>query len=280
MSRPMWLVSLIKRSFPRRFLFARATKMPVVGGVLNRLLFDGDDLFYLPPDRLVQAATRRTVCVGRGVEVAPDMVLPSQVVEHFIWQARVHWIMNTCVCRDASSCRDYPLNLGCLFLGEAAAGINPALGRRVTREQALEHARRCREAGLVQLVGRNKLDTVWLGVGPGDRLLTICNCCPCCCLWRVLPHISSNVGERVTPMDGVVMAVTDRCIGCGTCAKAGICFVDAIRLVDGRSVIGDACRGCGRCVEVCPQGAIKLTVAGSWFVERSIARIAPLVDVR
>jgi len=27
--------------------------------------------------------------------------------------------------------------LGCLFLGEAALGINPQLGRRVTKEEAL-----------------------------------------------------------------------------------------------------------------------------------------------
>jgi NAD-dependent dihydropyrimidine dehydrogenase PreA subunit len=276
----MWLVSLIKRTFPKRFLLTLATKAPIIGSALHRLLFD-DDLFYLPPDHLVQAGTRLTVSVGKAVKTAPDMVLPSKVVERFIQQAGVHWIMNACICRDATVCRDYPIDLGCLFLGEAAAGINPALGRRATREQALEHARRCREAGLVHLVGRNKLDTVWLGVGPGDRLLTICNCCPCCCLWRVLPHISSNIGERVTRMDGVAVTVTDRCIGCGTCTRpGGVCFVDAIQLEGGRSAIGDACRGCGRCVEVCRQEAIELTLAGSALIEKSITRIAPLVDVR
>jgi hypothetical protein len=77
--------------------------------------------------------------------------------------------MNSCICREAERCEDYPIDLGCLFLGEAALGINPQLGRRVTKEKALQHVRRCREAGLVHLIGRNKLDTMWLGVGPGDR---------------------------------------------------------------------------------------------------------------
>lgn len=138
--------------------------------------------------------------------------------------------------------------------------------------------RRCREAGLVHLIGRNKLDTVWLGVGPGTKLMTICNCCPCCCLWRVLPYVSSQIGSKVTRMPGVSVTVTDRCIGCGTCTEE-VCFVNAIHLVDGHAAIGDACRGCGRCVDVCPQGAIEISIKYDQFVEKSIARLAPLVDL-
>ena len=205
-------------------------------------------------------------------------MLPSQVVDHFIEEANTHWIMDSCICRDASTCLDYPIDLGCLFLGEAALGINQQLGRRVTREEALEHARRCREAGLVHLVGRTKMDRIWLGVGPDKRLLTICNCCPCCCLCRALPQVAPDIGAKVARMPGVTVAVSDRCVGCGTCAR-GTCFVDAIRTVEGHAVISDACRGCGRCVGVCPNGAIELTIKHSGFVEVSIARISTLVDV-
>ena len=83
-------------------------------------------------------------------------------------------------------------------------------------------ARRCR-AGLVHLIGRNKLDSVWLGAGPSHKLMTICNCCPCCCLWRMIPQLDPAIGAKVTRMPGVSVTVTDRCAGCGTCA-AGICF--------------------------------------------------------
>ena len=202
----------------------------------------------------------------------------ADALGHFIEKANYHWIMNSCICRVAEKCADYPHDLGCLFLGEASLGINPKLGRRVTKEDAVEHARRCREAGLVHLVGRNKLDTVWLGVGPGEKLLTICNCCPCCCLWRILPYVAPEIGVKVTKMPGVTVRVTDRCVGCGTCAQ-GICFVDAVHVYNGRAVIGDACRGCGRCATVCPQQAIEVSLEAHG-VAALLERLEPLVDVR
>lgn len=270
MSQPIWFVKLLHKFFPGRFLLAKLTRIPAIAWITDRLLFEGDDLLYLPQDQVIS--------VNETVDRPGEMVLPSQLVEHFIEEASHHWIMNTCICREASGCEDYPIDLGCLFLGKAAEGINPKLGRRVTKEEALAHAKRCREAGLVHLIGRNKLDTLWLGVGPGDKLLTICNCCPCCCLWRVLPHIAPQIGAKVTRMPGVTVTVTDRCAGCGTCTQE-VCFVDAIHLVDGRAIINDLCRGCGRCIDVCPQDAIELTVADEGFLEASINRISPLVDL-
>ena len=270
MSRPTWVAQLIKVAFPGRFLAARATKMPGVGSLADRALFDGDHLICLPQDNVIS--------INEPIETPGEMALPSQIVEHFVEQANTLWIMNTCICRDGNHCKDYPTDLGCLFLGEAAAGINPKLGRPVSRQEALAHIQRCREAGLVHMIGRNKLDGVWLGVGPGDKLLTICNCCPCCCLWGVLPHIASQIGDKYLRMPGVSVRVTERCAGCETCTQ-GVCFVDAIRLVDGRAQINDDCRGCGRCVEICPVQAIQLDVEHRLFVEQSIASIAPLVDV-
>ncbi|MCL7452537.1 MAG: 4Fe-4S binding protein [Anaerolineae bacterium] len=259
----------MRRAFPGRFLAARATHWPVVGAVADRWLFGGDELYYLPKDGVIQ--------VGEAIGTAEEVVLPSQVVEYFVLEANTHWIMDRCLCRDGAGCEDYPVDLGCLFLGEAAAGINPKLGRLVSKEEALLHVQRCRDAGLVHLIGRNKLDTLWLGVGPGDRLLTICNCCPCCCLWRVLPHVAPQIGAKVQPMPGLTVSVGDQCAGCGDCTE--VCFVDAIELVDGRAVIGEGCRGCGRCAEACPQGAIEISVRDGHFVEDLVARISPLVDV-
>jgi ferredoxin len=270
MSRPLWLVGLIKKAFRGRFLVAEATKIPLLGGMVDSWFFEGDDLMYLPENRVIP--------INRPLDAPYEVVLPSAVVEHFVQTANYHWIMNTCICRDASKCQDYPTELGCLFLGEAALGINPQLGRRVSKEQAREHVRRCDEAGLVHLIGRNKLDTVWLGVGPGDKLLTVCNCCPCCCLWRVLPHVAPQIGAKITRMPGVTVKVSERCVGCGTCTR-DVCFVDAIRVTDSQAIISTECRGCGHCVSVCPEEAIEISIEYEQFVEKSIARLSRLVDV-
>jgi len=79
-------------------------------------------------------------------------------------------------------------------------------------------------------------------------------------------------------MPGVTIEVTEKCIGCGTCMQ-GICFVNAIHLVEDCAKISEECRGCGRCVEICPQNAIKLTINDKEFVEKSIKQIEKIIDV-
>lgn len=270
MARPIWMVNLLKRYFPYRNQIAVLTKIPGLSKLLDILVFQEDKAFYLPKDRVV---------INQAIERPADMLLPSEVVHHFIDQAQHLWVMNHCICREGDDCQDYPHDLGCLFLGEAVLQINPALGRLVTREEAHAHERRAQEMGLVHMIGRNQLDHLWLGAGPGSKLMTICNCCPCCCLFRVLPHVKPMIADRIARMPGVEVTVSDDCAGCGSCAQ-GVCFVDAIQIVDGRAVISEACRGCGRCVEVCPTGAIHLTLNNDHPVQETIDRIALSVDVQ
>ena len=271
MSRPIWFVNLIKKSFPTRFAVARFTKAPLIGRLVDHTFFDGDDIIYLPKDNLIK--------VNEPIERPTDTVLPSSVVAHFIEQAEYRWIMDFCLCRESDHCHDYPSELGCIFLGEAVLKINPKLGRLATRREALNHLRLCQEAGLVHMIGRNKLDTIWLGATPGQKLMTICNCCPCCCLWRILPHVDRTIGDKVTRMPGVTVSVNGDCKGCKLCVRE-VCFVDAIRMNGGKATIdGDRCRGCGRCVEICPLDAIDLSYQPMRSVERSIDRIAPLVEL-
>jgi MinD superfamily P-loop ATPase len=79
-------------------------------------------------------------------------------------------------------------------------------------------------------------------------------------------------------MPGLDIRVTDRCAACGACAE-GICFVDAIRVVNGRARISGECRGCGLCVGICPNDAIELRIKDDRFFDRSIEKIGSLVDL-
>jgi len=271
MGRPLWLVKIIKKAFPTRLWLAGVTKAPGIGRLVDYSLFWDDDIIYLPKDNVIQ--------INEPINRPADTVLPSAVVEHFIREANHHWIMDFCLCREADHCHDYPRELGCLFLGEAVLKINPRLGRLVSEDEALDHLSRCRAAGLVHMIGRNKLDAIWLGATPGQKLLTICNCCPCCCLWKVLPRLDNMISRKVTRMPGVTVSVNVKCQGCEICTQ-DLCFVEAISMDGEKAVIDiERCRGCGRCVETCPFNAIDLQISGIDYFDRSVKRISALVDL-
>lgn len=90
--------------------------------------------------------------------------------------------------------------------------------------------------------------------------------------------MASRISSRITRMPGVEVTVNEGCVGCGTCTQ-NVCFVDAIHMTNGRAATSDACRGCGRCVSVCPENAIDITVDDGRFVEKSIERLSQSVDV-
>ncbi len=270
MARPLWFVKLLKKTFPNVKLIAKLTNLPILGPIIDYLLFQGDDIRYLPQARSIK--------INQSLGEYEEVAMPSQVIKYFIEKANYHWVMNFCICRSSMTCEDYPIELGCLFLGEAVLDINPQLGKLVTKEEALDHLKKCEEARLVHMIGRNKLDAQWLGVKPGEKLLSICNCCPCCCLWRVAPILTPRISNKVKKMKGVNVKVSKKCKGCGICAK-GYCFVDAIHMISDKAFITQRCRGCGRCVSVCPHDAIELTINDENYIRNSIEEIDELVDV-
>ena len=270
MASPYFIKTLINKTFSGRFFISRLSRLPVLGRLIEYILFEGDHIIYLPKNNSLD--------INESVKSTDNLVLPTQIIEHFIRISKFRWKMDQCLCRDSNHCKDYPVDLGCLFLGDAAMGINPRFGRSVSVEEALNHLNKCQEAGLVHLIGRNKLDTVWLNIGPGKKLLTICHCCPCCCLWKVLPVITEKISSKVQRIPGVSVRVTDKCKACGTCTD-GVCFVDAIKLGKESAAISDSCRGCGRCVTVCPNKAIEITIADPDYINNSIEKISGLVDV-
>lgn len=275
MVRTHFNIALIRNTFKQRKFFAQFTKIPILGRIIDKLFFDGDDILFLPKDSVV----KKTIEINETIIKPDDIVLPTDIVKHFINQSKYHFLMNFCICRVSNKCEDYPINLGCLFLGEAVKKIDPSVGKLVTKEEALVHVDRCKDAGLVHLIGRNKLDGIWLNAGPKEKLMTICNCCNCCCLWRMIPNLSKNISSKITKMPGVnVFVNSSECIGCGRCVKS--CFVDAIQIINDKAKIDSLlCRACGRCVEICPEKAIVLEYSSSSNTD-SLKRINPLIDLQ
>lgn len=270
MGRPLWLVKIIEILFPFIKKIAKFTHIPLLKSFFKKALFEGDNIIYLPKDT--------SISIGQNVEIPQNLVLPSEIVKYFIKQTDFHWKMNFCICRDAMQCKDYPIDYGCLFLGRAILDINPKLGKRIKKEDALKYVEECREKGLVHLIGKNRLDAQWLGVKNGNQLLSICNCCPCCCLWRISPVLHSSIGQKIKKMPGVKVKVNqNKCVGCGICID--ICFVDAIRVSEGKANISAECRGCGRCVEVCPSEAITLTLSNPDYYDSTINEMKNIIDL-
>ena len=272
MARSGWIFPVVDKFFPRDMRLMWLTKVPGLSRLIEYMFFEGDHLIILPRNQVLD--------VNQEVEDPGQMALPTELVDHLIDSMDYHVVMNFCLCRTYMPCQDYPRDLGCIFMGEAARGINPDWGRPVSKEEAKEHIRKCQEAGLVHAVGKSKLDTVWLGVGPGEKLLTICNCCPCCCITRVIPHSHERFGEKLVRAPGVEVFVREEeCVGCGTCTK-NLCVMDAISLKDKRAVIDqERCRGCGRCVEACPANAISLTIDRDLFMRESVRQIGAVVSL-
>jgi Fe-S-cluster-containing hydrogenase component 2 len=270
--------TIIKSGFKHRFTMARLTRVPALGRAIEYALFDQDEMIYLPKDSVVK---RKESIIEVNVPFEPtNIVLPSQVIEHFLRRSRYIFIMNRCPCRDSNHCEHYPQDIGCVFLGAGVRKIDPSLGRMTSAEDAILHVRKAREAGLVHLIGRNKIDSVWLNSGAKEDLLSICNCCECCCLWKMMPQLSSPIASSVTRMPGVTVTVTDTCTTCRRCVQDQVCFVQAITIIEGRAVIDQKrCKGCGRCVEHCPSRAIALDIAEPDYLDRSIELIEPLVDL-
>ena len=217
------------------------------------------------------------VPVCANLEMPPGMSAPYAIMEHFIEKACHHVILPRCICRDVNECREYDHSIGCIFMGEAAEGIDPRVGRHVSKDEALAHLRRGQATGLTPMLGRLKLDAVALGIGPVSRMMSICHCCPCCCMFTFGRFAGPEARDFFVRFPGVHVEVGEGCDGCGECVAG--CLWGQISLEGGRAVIGDECKACGRCATTCPHGAVRVIIDDPRFVENCIESISAWTDV-
>lgn len=278
---------LVKHTFHTRFFLSRLTrKSKIAKKIIDRLLFQDDEIYVLPNKNTVNKnKTSSTISanieINQSFEKDDSEFVPSEIIKTVIKQASDIVIMNRCLCRSSNDCQDYPQDFGCIFIGPASRKIASKYGRRATVEEALEHVDLADSYGLSHVIGRNKIDTVWMNVGPKEQLLTICHCCPCCCLWKVLPDLNDDISDKVMRLEDVeVHTIEENCKMCKKCLGDDVCFGNAISLENGKvSIDQNKCVGCGHCIQKCKFDAIELTYTQK-SVDAVLNRIGELVDYK
>jgi Pyruvate/2-oxoacid:ferredoxin oxidoreductase delta subunit/DNA-binding Lrp family transcriptional regulator len=219
-----------------------------------------------PP--MAEAASRamprpgmRVIPVGVSVE-SDGKVLAFEDVKDIIENADELAVTN-CTCRLVAHKCDRTLE-ACLQVNNAASyAIARGTGRRLTKEEALEIARKAEEEGLIHATfNQRSVNHV------------ICNCCGCCC--QFLPVLIEQGIRVVAPSRFQAEVDLDACNGCELCRDR--CYVRSIEMAprDGDEedlvarVDPETCLGCGLCMVVCPTDAITMDeVRPSDFVPES-----------
>jgi len=190
---------------------------------------------------ILPGSIMRVVPVNESVEVQ-SRVLAYEDVEKIVQDAKVLSVTN-CSCRVISGNCDKPLEV-CMQVDRAAEyNIERGTGRALSKSEAVEILKKCREEGLVHVVDNRQV------VGH-----VICNCCKDCCLnWAVM----KGPKKWVAPSRYEAFVDRDLCSGCEACLDR--CFFDALSLEDELAVVDpEKCLGCGVCTVVCPTEALKL----------------------
>jgi ferredoxin len=188
----------------------------------------------------------RTVPVNRSIDVNLEVLPYESAVE--LVKAQKIFLEAPCICRRehrmvGKGC-EKPEGL-CLVMGGSADYYERnAIGRRISRDEALEILEQADASGLVLQPSFSK------------RIANICCCCGCCC--QVLKNIQRHPEpSRLVANSFRVSLAPGDCIGCGVCERR--CPMQAVWLENDRAVVEPKrCIGCGLCVSTCPSAALSL----------------------
>lgn len=219
----------------------------------------------------------RWLPINQDIEMPEGAPMPLTVLDRIIEEASHRAIIDYCGCRKGWGCKDYPVEIGCLLMGDSSLEAKRFPFREVGVDEAKEHARRAVDAGLVPIVGKARVDNFIFKIKDRHRLLTACFCCECCCVTRFSAYAPLEFIEpSQPPLESVTISLDpEKCKGCGKCAQK--CYLQAITVTDKKAVITEYCRACGRCATVCPNDAIEVRLSDPEFVEKTLDRIRTYV---
>jgi UDP-glucose 4-epimerase len=242
------------------------SKLPLFRHLLNTRV-DGKDIGYFIP-------------INQSIGTFERQTLPIKVFKHFIEKASNIVMLEYCPCRKFHDCQDYDHSIGCMHMGDDTLKLvlPEDVAHVATKEEALERVRLAVDDGLIPLLGRAMDEAVGFGVEDTGHFLSMCFCCPCCCIdVTIMKHASTSL-LNLAKIEGLSINVDeDLCVGCGACIEA--CVFDGMEMMDEKAHVLERCVGCGRCETACPNNAISITISDSSEVDELIKQIEAHVDV-
>lgn len=207
-----------------------------------------------------------------------SVAMPPAVLKELITRAGHLHVLDICPCRLGNGCTNHPHDLGCLLLGETGLDVVPQMSRPVTQDEALAHVDRAIGSGLVPMIARMRADNYLFLTPDRHTLIAACFCCHCCCGLSSCRLVQpAKLGEIFHKPEGLVIEVSDRCIGCGACMET--CYMQAIRIENGRARHGDRCLGCGRCAGTCPRGAVDIRLTDPAYLGKTVEKYLSLAKI-
>jgi ferredoxin len=195
----------------------------------------------------------RTIPVNRSIEPGQKILSAEEAHDFILNHAPEGMALVPCPCRTRTEklgireCQGEKPIGACIMLGPAAAHFEGlGLGKRVTREQAIDYFDEMQDLGLVGQTAN--------AVSNG---IVICLCCKCCCS-QVRGRTLWGNPHALAPSN-FVPHTTEDCTGCAACVER--CFFGAIEIdadTDRSTVDPGKCIGCGLCTMACPQEILKL----------------------